>query len=89
MRLACVEQRLSRLFAVYAQHVVASPIPFIAVPVLLTGLLSTGLLRHSEAFVKDELDLYTPRDARAREELRQLDTLFHINDTDPFYASRR
>ncbi|KAH7731240.1 Protein PTR-19 c [Aphelenchoides avenae] len=89
MRFECVERRLSRLFANYAHYVVAAPAPFIIIPVVLTAFLSTGLLRHSEAFVKDELDLYTPRDARAREELKQLDVLFHINDTDPFYASRR
>lgn len=32
---------------------------------------------------------YTPTDARARRELSELDALFHINDSDPFYASRR
>lgn len=39
--------------------------------------------------MKDELELYTPTDAQARLELRQLDELFHINDSDPFYATRR
>nr|CDJ87867.1 Patched domain containing protein [Haemonchus contortus] len=38
---------------------------------------------------QDELELYTPTDAQARVEVRELDSLFHINDSDPFYATRR
>ncbi|KAK6048921.1 hypothetical protein COOONC_13574, partial [Cooperia oncophora] len=37
----------------------------------------------------DDLELYTPTDAQARVEVRELDSLFHINDSDPFYATRR
>ncbi|KAK0418715.1 hypothetical protein QR680_013732 [Steinernema hermaphroditum] len=89
MRIDCVERRFALLFAHYVRYVVACPYPFIVVPFLLTLVLSSGLLRHSEAFMKDELELYTPTDAKARDELRHLDDLFHINDTDPFYATRR
>ncbi|KAI6241665.1 SSD domain-containing protein [Aphelenchoides fujianensis] len=89
MRLDCVERCFARFFAKYIRVVVVCPLPFAAIPVLLTAILSLGLNKHSAAFIKDDLDLYTPTDARARTELRQLDALFHINDTDPFYASRR
>uniref|UniRef100_A0A914D0N6 SSD domain-containing protein n=1 Tax=Acrobeloides nanus TaxID=290746 RepID=A0A914D0N6_9BILA len=89
MRLDCVERRFAQLFSNYIRLVVIQPVPFILLPILITAVLSVGLLRHSDAFVKDELELYTPTDARARDELRLLDRLFHINDTDPFYATRR
>ncbi|VDD85209.1 unnamed protein product [Enterobius vermicularis] len=89
MRFDCAERRFSNLFARYIRYVVAYPWPFIIPPFLLALALSTGLLRHGQAFIKDELDLYTPTDARARQEFQQLDTLFHINDSDPFYATRR
>lgn len=89
MRFDCVERRFSALFSSYIKVVVACPVPFIVLPVLLTAVLSTGLSRHSKAFVKDDLDLYTPTNARARRELQHLDQLFHIDDRDPFYASRR
>ncbi|WKY02116.1 hypothetical protein Q1695_015826 [Nippostrongylus brasiliensis] len=69
--------------------VVFCPLPFIIIPILITAGLSTGLLWHQQAFMKDELALYTPTDAQARDEVRQLDALFHINDSDPFYATRR
>lgn len=89
MRIDCIERRFAALFGQYIRIVVIQPAPFIIIPVLLTTVLSVGLLRHSEAFIKDELELYTPTDAKARQELEQLDSLFHINDTDPFYATRR
>lgn len=89
MRFDCVERRLALLFANYARFIVFFPWPFIILPSIVTVSLGSGLLRHSVAFIKDELDLYTPTDALARRELQQLDTLFHINDSDPFYASRR
>lgn len=89
MRLDCIERRFASLFGSYIKLVVIQPAPFIIIPVLISLVLSTGLLKHSDAFVKDELELYTPTDAKARQELDQLDKLFHINDTDPFYATRR
>ncbi|KAI6201068.1 SSD domain-containing protein [Aphelenchoides besseyi] len=89
MRLDCVERFLARFFARYIRIVVLCPLPFVTIPILLTAVLSLGLSRHTKAFIKDNLDLYTPTDARARTELQQLDSLFHINDSDPFYASRR
>uniref|UniRef100_A0A915BTH5 SSD domain-containing protein n=1 Tax=Parascaris univalens TaxID=6257 RepID=A0A915BTH5_PARUN len=89
MRFDCVQRRLALLFANYARFIVFFPWPFIILPSIVTVSLGSGLLRHSVAFIKDELDLYTPTDALARRELQQLDTLFHINDSDPFFASRR
>ncbi|CAI5443983.1 unnamed protein product [Caenorhabditis angaria] len=89
MRFDCVERRFARAFGAYSGLVVRHPLPFFIIPILITAFLSTGLLRHEQAFMKDELELYTPTDAKARTELRQLDHLFHINDSDPFYATRR
>ncbi|GMR41816.1 hypothetical protein PMAYCL1PPCAC_12011 [Pristionchus mayeri] len=89
MRIDWVERRFAALFADYSGIVVSKPIPFILFPLIITSLLATGLLHHGQAFMKDELELYTPTDAMARQELNQLDQLFHINDSDPFYATRR
>ncbi|ETN74406.1 hypothetical protein NECAME_13017 [Necator americanus] len=88
MRIDCLEKRLARAFGYYSGLVVLCPLPFIVIPVLITVGLSTGLVWHGQAFMKDELELYTPTDAQARIELRDLDALFHINDSDPFYATR-
>lgn len=89
MRLDCLERRLAKAFGHYSGLVVLCPLPFILIPVFVTIGLSTGLVWHGQAFMKDEIDLYTPTDAQARVEVRQLDALFHINDSDPFYATRR
>ncbi|CAD5220789.1 unnamed protein product [Bursaphelenchus xylophilus] len=89
MRFDCVERRFSRLFSRYILVVNRNPLPFLVIPFCLTLFLGVGLNRHTQAFVKDELDLYTPTGAMSRSEFKQLDRLFHINDTDPFYASRR
>ncbi|CAI4232299.1 unnamed protein product [Auanema sp. JU1783] len=89
MRFDCVEREFANIFGKYSGVVVRHPVPFIILPFLLTCALSTGLLNHKKAFMKDELELYTPTDAQARRELEQLDKLFHINDSDPFYATRR
>lgn len=48
-----------------------------------------GLQYQQDAFLKDELSQYVPINAQARNELQQLDQLFHIDDLDPFYATRR
>ncbi|CAJ0943304.1 unnamed protein product, partial [Mesorhabditis belari] len=89
MRIDCIERRFAVLFSEYASIVVRWPLFFVLIPMMVTAALSTGLLRHKQAFMKDELELYTPTDAKARDELAQLDQLFHINDSDPFYATRR
>lgn len=89
MRFDCIEKRFAHAFGAYSGVVVRHPFPFFIIPILITAGLSTGLLRHEQAFMKDELELYTPTDAQARKELSQLDHLFHINDSDPFYATRR
>ncbi|CAI2348599.1 unnamed protein product [Caenorhabditis sp. 36 PRJEB53466] len=89
MRFDCIERRFAHAFGAYSGVVVRCPLPFFIIPIIVTTILSTGLVRHEQAFMKDELELYTPTDAQARKELDQLDTLFHINDSDPFYATRR
>uniref|UniRef100_A0A914GW48 Uncharacterized protein n=1 Tax=Globodera rostochiensis TaxID=31243 RepID=A0A914GW48_GLORO len=89
MRLDFLERALSRCFSAHIRIVTLRPAPFLLLPLISSALLSIGLLRLLDALVKDELELYTSTDARARGELRELATLFHINDTDLFYASRR
>ncbi|VDM51870.1 unnamed protein product [Angiostrongylus costaricensis] len=89
MRADVAERLLARAFGYYSGVVIACPLPFIITPVLVTIGLSTGLQWYTQALVKDEIDLYTPTNARVRAEIKQLDALFHINDTDPFYATRR
>uniref|UniRef100_A0A0N5BAG7 SSD domain-containing protein n=1 Tax=Strongyloides papillosus TaxID=174720 RepID=A0A0N5BAG7_STREA len=89
MRFDYIEKRFANLFSKYSLIVVKYPYLFIIFPLILTGLLGSGIKNHPEAFVKDDLDLYTPTDAKARSELKQLDDLFHIDDHDPFYATRR
>lgn len=84
-----LERTLRRLFVPHGQLLVARPWPFLVVPLLLSALLSLGLLGFPAAMMKDELALYTSTNAQAQRELAELDRLFHINDTDPFYASRR
>lgn len=82
-----IERAASRLFGRYARVVAAYPFLFIAVPIIITGVCGTGLLRPS-MLIKDDLHLYTPSDARALNELRILDRHFHIDDTSPYYALR-
>lgn len=89
MRFDCIERRVANLFGHHARVVVRHPWPFIVIPILVSITLSVGFIRHSGAFIKDELELYTPTDAPAHAEYRQLDRLFHINDSDPFYSTRR
>ncbi|VDK49390.1 unnamed protein product [Anisakis simplex] len=89
MRADCVEKRFTRFFSEYARYVLLFPWPFMIVPLITTVLLSLGLSRYPQAFLKDQIDLYIPMNTVAHYEFRQLDSLFHINDSDPFYAIRR
>lgn len=89
MRFEFVEQNFSKLFSNYIGIVSAYPLPFFIIPLILSICLSTGIFKHSDALIKDEIELYTPTNAKARQELQQLESLFYINDSDPFYASRR
>lgn len=89
MRFDFVQKLVSRFFRHYIVLVIRCPWLFVLVPMLLTVVLSTGLRRQQQAFLKDDLDQYVPINALAREELQQLDQLFHIDDLDPFYATRR
>lgn len=90
MRINSVDRHLSRLFIVHIGFVIRHPLPFFLVPLFVSLLLSLGILQHSSnSFVKDELHLYTPTNARAHLELQHLERLFYINDSDPFYANRR
>ncbi|VBB25800.1 unnamed protein product [Acanthocheilonema viteae] len=69
--------------------IIRYPWLFITIPILLTLILSTGLQYQKDAFLKDELNQYIPINAQAGRELQELDELFHIDDFDPFYATRR
>uniref|UniRef100_A0A915Q3X8 SSD domain-containing protein n=1 Tax=Setaria digitata TaxID=48799 RepID=A0A915Q3X8_9BILA len=89
MRLDFVQKRISQFFEHYIILIIRYPWPFILIPVAVTTVLCTGLQYQQDAYLKDELDQYVPIDALARRELQQLDELFHIDDLDPFYATRR
>ncbi|KAI1713431.1 patched family domain-containing protein [Ditylenchus destructor] len=89
MRLNYVEKQLSTLFSKYIGIVICYPLAFFVIPIILTAFLCLGILRYSEAFIKDDILLYTPTNARARQELKELDELFYINDSSPYYAARR
>lgn len=89
MRFEYVERNFANIFSNYIGIVSAHPMPFFIIPLVLSLLLSTGIFKHSDALVRDEIILYTPKNAQAHYELKQLESLFYINDSDPFYASRR
>lgn len=84
-----VQKLFSHLFVVYIGIFVRNPWFFFIAPLITTSILSFGLFRHSKNFVKDELDLYTPKNSEAYNERRHLKELFYINDSDPYYANRR
>ncbi|KAL3074453.1 hypothetical protein niasHS_015283 [Heterodera schachtii] len=88
MRLVCPQRALSRCFSSHIRFVLLRPVPFVLLPLLSSALFSLGLLRLSDALLKDNLELYTPTNARARAELRELGDLFHINDSDPYDMRR-
>ncbi|KAL3113363.1 hypothetical protein niasHT_018978 [Heterodera trifolii] len=88
MRLVCPQRALSRCFSSHIRLVLLRPVPFVLLPLLSSALFSLGLLRISDALLKDNLELYTPTNARARAELRELGDLFHINDSDPYDMRR-
>ncbi|EJD74321.1 hypothetical protein LOAG_18350 [Loa loa] len=89
MRLAFLQRYISQFFEYYIVLIIRYPWLFISIPILLTIALSTGLKYQQDAFLKDELSQYVPINAQARRELQQLDELFHIDDLDPLYATRR
>ncbi|KAK6100847.1 Patched family protein [Brugia pahangi] len=84
-----VQKYISQFFEYYILLIIHHPWFFISIPILLTVTLSIGLQYQQNAFVKDELSQYIPINAQAGNELQQLDELFHIDDYDPFYATRR
>uniref|UniRef100_A0A0R3RNW6 Patched family protein n=1 Tax=Elaeophora elaphi TaxID=1147741 RepID=A0A0R3RNW6_9BILA len=89
MRFDFVQKYISQFFEYYIELIIRYPWLFISIPVLLTVALSTGLQYQKDVFLKDEFSQYVPINAQARRELQQLDELFHIDDFDPFYATRR
>ncbi|CAG9532728.1 unnamed protein product [Cercopithifilaria johnstoni] len=89
MRFNFAQEYISQFFGYYITLIIRYPWLFISIPILLTVILSTGLQYQEDAFVKDELGQYVPINAQAGRELQQLDELFHIDDMDPFYATRR
>ncbi|EJW76777.1 hypothetical protein WUBG_12316, partial [Wuchereria bancrofti] len=83
-----VQKYISQFFEHYILLIIHYPWLFISIPILLTVTLSIGLQYQQNAFIKDELSQYIPINAQAGKELQQLDELFHIDDFDPFYATR-
>ncbi|KAL4002135.1 Patched family protein [Acanthocheilonema viteae] len=89
MHFYSVQKYISQFFEHYIMLIIRYPWLFITIPILLTLILSTGLQYQKDAFLKDELNQYIPINAQAGRELQELDELFHIDDFDPFYATRR
>lgn len=89
MRFEYVERKFANLFSIYIDIVSKYPVPFFIIPLIISFVLSTGIYKHSDALIKDKIELYTPVNAQAYHELQKLKSLFYINDSDPFYASRR
>uniref|UniRef100_A0A915PT93 SSD domain-containing protein n=1 Tax=Setaria digitata TaxID=48799 RepID=A0A915PT93_9BILA len=79
----CIEGPLSRLFYRYGQYVALHPLPFIAVPILITAFCSISLLHIHP--VADPIYLFTPRNAPSKYERQVIHNLWplHYNNYIP------
>ncbi|CAG9537740.1 unnamed protein product [Cercopithifilaria johnstoni] len=79
----CIEAPLSRLFYRYGRYVAQHPLPFIAIPVLITAFCSISLLHIHP--VTDPIYLFTPRNAPSKYERQIIHNLWplHYNNYIP------
>uniref|UniRef100_A0A0R3RUM8 SSD domain-containing protein n=1 Tax=Elaeophora elaphi TaxID=1147741 RepID=A0A0R3RUM8_9BILA len=79
----CIEAPLSRLFYRYGRYVALHPLPFIAIPVLITAFCSISLLHIHP--VTDPIFLFTPRNAPSKYERQVIHNLWplHYNNYIP------
>ncbi|KAI8479825.1 Patched domain-containing protein 3 [Branchiostoma belcheri] len=86
MAYACIERRISRLFAVYGGFLARHPLPFLVLPVLLACGLGAGMyFMESDSSVEG---LYTPENGRGKTERALVEKHFPVNDSGDFQASR-
>uniref|UniRef100_A0A1I7VYR1 SSD domain-containing protein n=1 Tax=Loa loa TaxID=7209 RepID=A0A1I7VYR1_LOALO len=79
----CIEGPLSRLFYRYGRYVAQHPLPFIAIPILITAFCSISLLHIHP--VTDPTYLFTPRNAPSKYERQIIHNLWplHYNNYIP------
>lgn len=86
-KIDCIQKLLERLFYKYGKLVGRHPLPFIIGPVLLTLVLSFGLLNFVR--IDDAEELYTPTNGPAKEEREIIRDRFPENDSFSFIPTRR
>lgn len=79
----CIEGPLSQLFYRYGRYVAQHPLPFIAIPILITAFCSISLLHIHP--VTDPIYLFTPRNAPSKYERQIIHNLWplHYNNYIP------
>ena len=85
-RLDCIHRLLSGYFARYGLFVARHPLPFVIIPVLIALFLGTGMIRLDQETSSEYL--FTPTNGPAKEEKRQAERLFPMNDTAEFDGLR-
>ena len=74
----CIERPLSRFFDHYGQFVSRNPIPFIILPLLLTGFSSLGFLQLNP--ITDAIYLFTPTGAPSKMERQAIHDLWPLTN---------
>lgn len=87
MKFDCLQKILENLFYKYGKLVARFPHPFIGIPVLITIILSLGLLNIQR--IDDAEFLYTPTNGPAKDERSIIQNLFQENETHYFLPTRR
>lgn len=72
----CIERPLALWFARYGRYVTHHPLPFIALPVLLTLLMSSGFIYLDS--LTDAIYLFTPLDAQSKHERQTIHDLWPL-----------
>ena len=83
----CIEKPLSRAFYVYGRFIARHPMWFIFCPMLLTAALGSGFYNLNTEY--DVEKLFTPEDARSKDERSTMKSLFPVDEkSDTFSAFR-
>ncbi|XP_067123816.1 patched domain-containing protein 3-like [Centruroides vittatus] len=80
----CVQTVLSRKFSQLGQFIAGHPLIFLLIPILITAILATGVLRIKE--IRDVDYLFTATNERAITDKKSIEKLFTLNTsefTDP------
>ena len=84
--LDCVHRLLNRQFARYGLFVAQRPLPFIIVPTIIALCLGIGMIRLDQETSSEYL--FTPTNGPAKDERRQAERLFPMNDATHFNGLR-